>query len=195
MEQLQIVPFKKSLFWSRNAEEALLAALNACARVTGQVSDIELPNSVAFGAWFKQIQGQRAGGESVLAAECLSHLNLSGAIPQTNDCYRAIFSYSDLAGANLKGDNFLDANLKGDNLLDADLEKVALLGANLKVANIVMANLEMDNLEKNSLMRANLKMANLIGANFSGAILDGTNLAGDKIPARDRVVPSQKVGG
>ncbi len=62
MELLQVAPFKEALFQSRNAEEALLAALNACARITGKVSDIEHPDPTAFGAWFKRIQGQRGGG-------------------------------------------------------------------------------------------------------------------------------------
>jgi hypothetical protein len=38
MEQVQLATFKEALFQSRNAEEALLVALNACARQTGQVS-------------------------------------------------------------------------------------------------------------------------------------------------------------
>ena len=77
MEQLQIASFRKMLFQSRNAEEALLVVLNACARVTDKVSKIEHPDPTAFGAWFKRIQGQRSGAESVLAADCLSFLNLS----------------------------------------------------------------------------------------------------------------------
>ena len=72
MEQLQLGSFREALFQSRNAEEALLVALNACARVTEQVSAIEHPDRTVFGAWFKRMQGQqRAGGESVLAAKCL----------------------------------------------------------------------------------------------------------------------------
>lgn len=50
MEQLHVVPFKEALFQSRNAEEALLAALNACARITQQRSTIEQPDPTAFGA-------------------------------------------------------------------------------------------------------------------------------------------------
>ncbi len=61
IELLQVAPFREALFQSRNAEEALLAALNACASVTGIVSKIEHPDPTAFGAWFKRIQGQRAG--------------------------------------------------------------------------------------------------------------------------------------
>jgi hypothetical protein len=71
MEILQAVSFKEAQFQSRNAEEALLVALNACARATKRVSAVTYPDPTAFGAWFRRIQGQRAGPESVLAADCL----------------------------------------------------------------------------------------------------------------------------
>jgi hypothetical protein len=77
MEQLQIVPFKQAMHQARNAEEALLAALNALARVTGDISEIRPSTPTSFGAWFKRIQGQRTGVQSVLAAGCLSFLNLA----------------------------------------------------------------------------------------------------------------------
>jgi len=93
MEQLQIAPFKESLRQSRNAEEALLAALNACARVTEKVSIIEHPDATAFGSWLRRIQGQRP--ESPLVLSCLSFLNLS----------RLSLYISDFYGCNLEGSN------------------------------------------------------------------------------------------
>jgi hypothetical protein len=49
MGQLRLVVFKEALFQSRNAEEALLVALNACAQVTEHVTlqeqTSELPTS------------------------------------------------------------------------------------------------------------------------------------------------------
>ena len=77
MEELPIPLFRDASFQARNAGEALLAALNACARVTQRVSDVEQNFSTAFGEWFKRIQGQRMGPDSVLAARCLSYLGIS----------------------------------------------------------------------------------------------------------------------
>ncbi len=84
MEQLQITSFREMLFQTRNAEESLLAALNACAKLTKRVSLIEHTDSTVFGAWFRRIQGQRNGPESVLATHCLSFLNLDACL---SGCY------------------------------------------------------------------------------------------------------------
>jgi uncharacterized protein YjbI with pentapeptide repeats len=187
MEQLQIVPFREAVFQSRNAEEALLAALNACARVTGQVSNIEHPAPTAFGAWFKRVQGQRAGGDSVLAAECLSYLNLRGAVLHISDFFQARFHSSDLQYvsaefacfgiAELREANLRGANLEGANLRVADLERANLEGAILREANLEGANLKGANLKAANLKTANLEGANLKGANLEGANLKGANLA------------------
>jgi uncharacterized protein YjbI with pentapeptide repeats len=116
MELLQIASFREMLFQSRNAEEALLVILNACARTTRKVSDIEHFDPTAFGAWFKRIQGQRSGAESVLAADCLSFLNLSWAKLVTADLYGANLAGADLSRADLEGANLAGANLEGANL-------------------------------------------------------------------------------
>ena len=54
MEQLNLKSFKDELYQSRNAEEALLVALNACAILTQTLSTIKDPFDAAFGAWFNQ---------------------------------------------------------------------------------------------------------------------------------------------
>lgn len=180
MEQFQLPSFKDSLFQSRNAEEALLAALNACARATGKVSEIVHPDSTAFGSWFKRIQGQRGGDEPVLAAECLSHLMLRGVILQANDFYLATFSASDLAETNLEGANFDGADLEGANLAGARLVDAFLTGANLVEANLAEAHLLVADL-----IIANLKGANLEGADLEGANLEGADLTGAKLRGAD----------
>ncbi len=43
---------------ARNAEEALLAVLNACAQVAETISQIQWPDSAAFGAWMARLQGE-----------------------------------------------------------------------------------------------------------------------------------------
>ncbi|NLZ04923.1 MAG: pentapeptide repeat-containing protein [Phycisphaerae bacterium] len=206
MEQLQIGPFRDVLFQSRNAEEALLAALNACARVTGQMSPIEHPTPTAFGAWFKRIQGQRSGPDSTLASECLSFLNLKGITLYISDFYETnlrssdledlqasmtCFSNSNLCEANLRRAILVSSKLSAAALQRADLQQARLMRAdlhiavlreanleraNLEGANLEGANLEGANLEGASLEKANLEKANLEGANLEGARLKGANL-------------------
>ena len=186
MEQLGVVPFKRAMFQSRNAEEALLVALNSCARLTKQVSPIEVIDKTAFGSWFRRIQGQRAGPEFVLAARCLSFLNLSDSILIFGDFSDVNLSHSNLfrlsAGlacfwyANLEG-----AYLVGANFVGANLERAHLEGANLEGAHLEGANLEGAHLEGANLEGANFEGAYLGGAYFRGANLKGTNLEGTVI--------------
>ena len=193
MELVQISPFRDALFQSRNAEEALLAALNACARVTVKVSAIMHPNPTAFGSWFRRIQGQRGGDESVLAAGCLSYLDLRGAVLHISDFYQANFRCSDLrdvfaafacfiradmVGADLRNAHIYQTNLSGANLQGAILERAILSGANLKEANLEGANLEGASLEGANLEGADVHGAHLQEAHLKGAHLEGANLEG-----------------
>jgi len=91
MERLPMPTFAEAMRQSRNAEESLFAALNACARVIGVVSAIEHPSPTAFGAWFKRMQGQRMSGDNPLVARCLSFADLSGAVLVFGDFYQANF--------------------------------------------------------------------------------------------------------
>ncbi|MCX6681352.1 MAG: pentapeptide repeat-containing protein [Methanothrix sp.] len=175
MEQLGIVPFERAIFQSRNAEEALLVALNSCARFTKQLSLIEHIEKLAFGAWFRRIQGQRVGNESALAARCLSFLNLSENILYISDFLNADFSFTNLFGLKASLACFSGANLRGS----------CLVGAYLDRANLDRANLDRANLEGADLDRANLRGANLDGANLRGADLEGANLRGANLRGAD----------
>ncbi len=161
MEQLQISPFKEALFQSRNAEESLLVALNGCARLTKQISVIDRSERATFGTWFRRIQGQRTSSESVLAAKCLSFLDLHEAALHMGDFYDADLQGTNLQGIAARTPCFDLANLKGTNL-----EEAHLWGANLKVADLAGANLK----------GANLQEAKLKGANLEGAKLEGADL-------------------
>lgn len=206
MENLQIASFKKTLFQSRNAEEALLVALNACARVTMQVISIEHPDPTAFGAWFRRVQGQRTGPESVLAAHCLSFLHLDGTCLDIGDFYnadlrsaslrdiranytcfgQANLENADLRNAVLNNANFEGANLKGANLEESRLLEARLGGAHLEGANLRNANLNCASLKQASIRHlisegkiSNLRSKKLVReANLTGAILEGASLEG-----------------
>jgi uncharacterized protein YjbI with pentapeptide repeats len=200
--------FQIEMWQARNAEEALLAVLNACARVTKEISKIEWFNRASFGEWISRLQGQRIGVENVIAFECLSFLDLHNCILVVRDFVganlaftnleNAVLSYAILLGANieyanLQGANLEDANLQGAklegvsfqdaNLEDANLKNSNLQGANFEEANLDGANFYRANLAKVNLDGANLQWANfyeanLQGANFKGANLQGANFKG-----------------
>ena len=146
VEQLKPVPFQEMLVLARNAEEALLAALNAFAQVTGETSQIKPATSSIFGAWLKRIQGQRVDETSPLVASCLSHLNLEGAYLHTGDFNGANLMRTNLRDAKLVAASFVDASLRGADLseallscavfVDADLHDINLSGASLDHANL-----------------------------------------------------------
>ena len=159
--------FKDMLLQSRNAEEALLVALNACAERTEKLSQVKFEKSTSFGTWLKRIQGQWVG-DTRLAVWCLSRLDLEQASLITADLTWADLSFADLT----------DARLALSCTWMADLRGASLRGANLYLANLERADLSEANLEKASLVRANLRDANLTGAKIEGADFEGANLEG-----------------
>ncbi|HTU44283.1 MAG TPA: pentapeptide repeat-containing protein [Bryobacteraceae bacterium] len=171
MEQTQVTPFSQAMFQSRNAEEALLVALNLCARRTKQIAAIKPPDTIAFGAWFKRIQGQRKNSESALAARCLSYLDLSGSFFHMVDVYN-----SDLEGSRLVYLRAEYANFAMSNLRSADLRGAILIGANLEGANLQGASLQEASLQGAILLDANLEGATLERANLEGANLEGAKM-------------------
>ncbi|HZW26443.1 MAG TPA: pentapeptide repeat-containing protein [Gallionella sp.] len=200
MERLQLATFQDALFQSRNAEEALLAALNACARVTKQVSPIDLPASSSFSTWQKRIQGQRVGGDIPLATYCFSWLSLDDSTMYASDFVRADFSGAELNGtfltmsvlgeakfvaAKLTGANLFGTYCGDTNFFRAELRNSEFLNANLSDANLSEADLSESNLTRANLSKANLSDANLSDANLSEADLIEANLTGANLTRAD----------
>ncbi len=192
--------FHLELLQARDTEEALLAVLNACARVTKANSKIKWPYRNTFGAWISRLQGQRINRENVLAIECLSFLDLQDCILYVRDFLDANFAFSNLenaglifahlegailAGANLQGSELFKANIVGANLVKANLSQANLSQANLSQANLEKANLEKANLQGAILYKANLQGANLQGANLKWAHLYQANLQGTNLEGAD----------
>jgi uncharacterized protein YjbI with pentapeptide repeats len=174
---------------SRNAEEALLIVLNACARLTGSDSKIHWEHEGAFGTWLSRLCEQRMNfGRQSISLECLSYLDLQGCSLISCDIYHAIFKKSNLQKVNfVESDcryaNFNGANLERANFTNADLGGAQLIGVNLKNADLggadcSFANLENSNLEGATLECANFEGAKLIGVNLEGAKLKGAKLKG-----------------
>ncbi|MBD2354599.1 pentapeptide repeat-containing protein [Tolypothrix sp. FACHB-123] len=197
MQKLQSPTFQETNRQARNAEEALLAVLNACARATKKVSQIKWLSPEAFGTWISRLRGQRGEVDSdVFCLNCLSFLDLQNCILFYQDFCKANFQGSNFQGsnlqgsnlqgsnlrdvnlqeANLQGSNLQRANLQDANLQRANLQEAILLGANLQRANLQEADLQEANLQRANLQRANLQRANLQDVKIQGAILQGANI-------------------
>lgn len=172
MEKLGLPDFLKMQFQARNAEEALLVALSATARVTKQLSEISWPEPTSFGTWVKRLQGQRIKGGNALALGVLDWLQLDQQIVHIIDLYGARLSHSSLNGVCARF-----SNLCGARLNESSLSKALLDESNLSESDLRGANLSGVNLSGANLSGANLSGANLSGANLSGANLSGANLS------------------
>jgi uncharacterized protein YjbI with pentapeptide repeats len=173
MERLvgRVRTFAEQRHQARNAEEALLAALYACAARTGQASEMSWPFATSMGNLLRRLQGQRKGPGNVLALHCLGYLDLLGqSLP-----------LADLLDANLEGAILRDADLEGAILRGANLERAILRDADLRGANLERAGLEGANLERANLERAGLEGANLERAILRGAKLQGADLRGARL--------------
>ncbi|MGF1487411.1 MAG: pentapeptide repeat-containing protein [Prochloraceae cyanobacterium] len=186
MEGLKNRPnFKEEMRQSRNAEEALLIVLNACARNTRKLSNINWGSNDAFGTWISRLQGQRLDFENILAFECLSFLNLQNCILKYRDFNNANFCFTDLTNADLTDTNFHHADLSGADLCGADLSDADLCGADLCESVLDRSDLIGTNFSDADLSSAQLFNSNLLSANLSGANLSGVNLSGANLSWTD----------
>jgi hypothetical protein len=78
MNRFPALKFIEQQRWAINAEQALFASINACARVTKRQTKIEWQSPIAFGTALKRMQGQRVGLQVGLIQSCLSYINLDG---------------------------------------------------------------------------------------------------------------------
>jgi uncharacterized protein YjbI with pentapeptide repeats len=209
MERLVPRPsFREENRMARNAEEALLAALNACARATREVSTIDWPigedstdlGTTSAGAWITRLRGQRSRSENGLALHCLSLLDLSRCALYLIDLFRAhltstvmsyahakfaILNFAQLAHAKLDHADLSSARLTNTNLTHADLTYSDLANANLIHADLTNADLTNANLISADLTNADLTNAVLTNADLTGANVDGANLDGAKFRSRE----------
>ena len=122
MEKLNLPTYFEASRQARNAEEALLASLNACARQTQELSHVAWSCPETFGIWLTRTQGQRTSwGKNTLAFSCLSWLDLTG----------CNLIGLDLTGASLEKTRLDGARLDRASLNRARLDRAILNGANM----------------------------------------------------------------
>ncbi|BAZ26559.1 pentapeptide repeat-containing protein [Kalymmatonema gypsitolerans NIES-4073] len=191
MEELKLDNFKEQNRQARNAEEALLAVLNACARVTEEISHIKWHDSVKqtsggeekkyfkdFGVWISRLHGQRVDENEVFCLNCLSFLDLQNCILFFKEFYKADLSGADLSQAFLTLAFLGEADLSGADLSRADLSRADLSEADLREADLREADLSRADLSRADLRGAVLRGADLSGAVLRGAVLRGADLSG-----------------
>ncbi|MBK1986348.1 pentapeptide repeat-containing protein [Sphaerospermopsis aphanizomenoides BCCUSP55] len=186
MEELKLANFYEENRQARNAEEALLVVLNACARVTKKVSEIKWHSPQDFGVWISRLRGQRLDFKNqVFCLNYLSFLDLQKCILIHQDFYQANLQWANLQEANFQEANLQWANLQRVNFQRANLHETDLHGADLQRANLQRANLQWANLQQVNFQRANLHGADLHGADLQRANLLAANLVGTILERKD----------
>lgn len=148
MEKLSPLPtFRELDRQARNAEESLLALLNACAERTRTTSEINWPEPTSFGAWLARLSPQREGPLNRAAYTSLSLMDISKQHIDIHDFYKAnltrvearhlLARFTSLMFANLREANLGEANLRGANLSEANLRGAIHTGAELEGALVM----------------------------------------------------------
>jgi uncharacterized protein YjbI with pentapeptide repeats len=174
--------FREAERRSRNSEEALLAALNACARVTKGRVVVEWPDLISAGDMLHRLRRQRDFLQPTVMLACLEGVTLEGQNLYCQDLFGANLSMADLTRAHMTVAHVNDANLSGVSLQEAQLWSTFFVHTNFSGADLSRADLTHSFLIEANLSDANLSGADLTGADlreadFSGADLSGANLS------------------
>jgi uncharacterized protein YjbI with pentapeptide repeats len=179
MEKLTGLPtFKELDRQSRNAEESLLAALNACSEYRKDVARIEWAEATSFSKWLSRLSPYRADPTNRVAYRSLSFLDISKQVVDLQDFYSANLKCCQMIGVNSQYSLFMQSSLESATLDGARLEGANLFGANLLGASLKSANLSKARLEGANLQGANLEEAVLERVDFGGANLEGAQMKG-----------------
>jgi uncharacterized protein YjbI with pentapeptide repeats len=180
----------------RNANEALLAAVNSCARVTRQRTKLEFHSPTDAGGFIGILRRQRKWGPAgpflAVPLDCLSFLDLSSQDLSAQDLIGGditdscldeawlvctALAYSDLSRASLRMSNLQEALCHQSKFVEADLQEAVLRSADLRYADLTRANLSDADLSDANMLGANLSGAAAFRTSLSCAKLHGTNLS------------------
>ncbi len=178
-------PHAEEVRLARQAEEALLVALDCCARATNRLSRVGWPTAHAASEWLSRLQGQRVGPRNALALDCLALIDFHDCVFDVRDLIgadldRAVLSRGSLTWANLTAArlnyaHLEDAHLEGAHLSEAQLQGALLDGAHLSEAHFREANLLGAHLEGTDLRGAHLRAVCMDVADLRGACLVGAH--------------------
>jgi uncharacterized protein YjbI with pentapeptide repeats len=203
--------FREAVEQARNAEEALLATLNATILPDIDTRDFSpvdirfaMQDRTSLGAMIQRLRGQRVGPDC-LVLQLFTGLNLSNEILHVQDLYgiradKATFREAELNGANLSEANLQEVNfdgaiLWGVDFTDANLEKATFRLSKLGPTDFSRANLENSIIEpdqknphpgKVDFTGAKLKEVDLSRLNRAAVILDDAELDGATLPREEK---------
>jgi hypothetical protein len=141
VQRIPKLSFTEQLSYVRNAEETLLACLNACALVSREISIVRWPTATSAGEMIARLQGQRKGPNNRPVLDCLSYLNFDGQYLDIADLYGAEMHHSSFIGAELNYTMLMFANLTRASFIGARMEGVNLSSAQLRDARIPIGQL------------------------------------------------------
>jgi hypothetical protein len=169
MEQVGSSTFKEQTRQARNAEEGLMAALSACAWVTGKLSRIEWPAETSLGELLMRLQGPPTD-ETPFATSLLNHLDAEACSLMLRDFIDATLFKTKFRGSSLTSSFFDSANLNYADFTNATLDQTYFRYVTIVGAIFRKANLE----------HSDFTGARLIGVDLSGAELNAANLSNIK---------------
>jgi len=141
MELLGLGSFSEMNRQAINSELSLLSFLNACGKVTNELSNIQWPTPKSFYAWISRLRGQQ--------------FNYDGA-----------FLYIEISWLNLQNCDLSYATLSRMGIHDTDLS-----GADISMANISYTSINNSNFQDANLTGTNIHRSSIINSNFEGAKL------------------------
>lgn len=181
METLLLPSFGVAMRQARNAEEALLAALNSCARRTRQLSRINHPDPLTFGTWLRRIQGQLVGDPGALAVGCLSYLNLAGVHLIASD-----LMYADLSGSDLS-----NTAMTFSACGHARFDEATLHGTHLRRSYLASCSFHRARITETNFDGAFLRWATFDEAVVTESSFDGANLETARLMRINADAPSR----
>ncbi|MBI6899558.1 pentapeptide repeat-containing protein [Pseudomonas putida] len=184
METLTKLPnFESAMFQARNAEEALLATLNACALKNQKISNITHPTTTTFGTWFKRIQEQRNGPTSCLASKCLSWLNLD----------HCCFDFADLWNVNLSNSTLRKARGYKAMMGSVTAKSADFSGSDFQNGYLNHSIFENTNFTAAILTGAEVKISKFENCIFVGAFIDKVDFSKARVSSCDFTDASKDV--
>jgi len=134
VERITKLNFVEQQSYIRNAEETLLACLNACALVSKKVSNVRWPSDTSLGEMVSRLQGQRKGPRNRPVMSCLSFLNYDDQCLDMADLYKAEMHNSSFARTDLYFTMLMSANLEKSSFENSNIDRANIDSAVLKEA-------------------------------------------------------------
>lgn len=148
------VSFQKKREFARNATEALIASLNACALVTGNIIKVNWPSETSARTCISELYSSRFKSRPVIR-KVLSYFDFSecwlrNVFVTDSNFHNSNFEKSDLEGADLRYSNLSDANMDDTTLRRCDMSKTDVKNTSFNNAEFRLTDMVGSNILKAS---------------------------------------------